>query len=98
MSLLVGMCKRRNQANHVHMAASTITAWHPHSLTASIHSPPTAVLQDGSIAYGSHYQNGAGRHKKAVHFRVRLSWAKLELIVVDRPPTRRFAEFRPRQR
>lgn len=60
--------------------------------------PPPAAQQDGSITYGSHYQSGAGRRKKEVHFRVRLSWAKLELIVVDRPNTRRFAEFRPKQR
>eukprot|EP00752_Nemacystus_decipiens_P013301 g11781.t1 len=61
---------------------------------------PTWLRQyeDGSIAYGSHYQNGAGRRKKEGHFRVRLSWAQLELIVVDRPNTRRFAEFRPKQR
>ncbi|CAM9833140.1 unnamed protein product, partial [Ectocarpus sp. 12 AP-2014] len=54
--------------------------------------------EDGSIPYGSHYQNYAGRRKKEVHFRVRLSWAKLELIVTDRPNARRFADFRPKQR
>lgn len=65
--------------------------------------PPTqsrsfSALQDGSIPYGDHYQNYAGRRKKEVHFRVRLSWAKLELIVTDRPNARRFADFRPKQR
>ncbi|CAM9398531.1 unnamed protein product [Ectocarpus fasciculatus] len=54
--------------------------------------------EDGSIPYGGHYQNYAGRRKKEVHFRVRLSWAKLELIVTDRPNARRFADFRPKQR
>ncbi|CAM9675644.1 unnamed protein product, partial [Scytosiphon promiscuus] len=61
---------------------------------------PTWLRQyeDGSISYGSHYQNAPGRRKKEVHFRVRLSWARLERIVTDRPNTRRFADFRPKQR
>ncbi|CAM9838922.1 unnamed protein product [Pylaiella littoralis] len=61
---------------------------------------PTWLRQyeDGSIVYGSHHQTGAGRRQEEVHFRVRLSWAKLESIVVDRPNTRRFARFRPKQR
>ncbi|CAM9624757.1 unnamed protein product [Ectocarpus sp. 6 AP-2014] len=61
---------------------------------------PTWLRQyeDGSIPYGSHYQNYAGRRQKEVHFRVRRSWAKLELIVTDRPNARRFADFRPKQR
>ncbi|CBJ48596.1 conserved unknown protein [Ectocarpus siliculosus] len=61
---------------------------------------PTWLRQyeDGSIPYGSHYQNYAGRRQKEVHFRVRLSWAKVELIVTDRPNARRFADFRPKQR
>lgn len=67
-----------------------------HSAPLSPTAPP--VLQDGSIEYGAHYQNYAGRNKVLVHFRVPLSWARLELIVSDLPNTRRFADFRPKQR
>lgn len=59
---------------------------------------PVERVQDGTIPYGSHYQDLAGRTLQEKHFRVPLSWATLELIVTDQPSTRRFAEFRPKQR